>query len=164
MLPLSTPPYHDSTKVPKFETKVLNAIYSVLHHSTPDEIRWLVKICNTYHLFLGVGLILKELEMSGNLENTLIIYSSDNGIPFPNGRTNVYDSGIAEPMLISSPDQGDRHNQVTYSLSSLLDIVPTVLDWYGISRRFLGTEKDNEVDATSLTGKSLLPLLKKGNV
>lgn len=114
--------------------------------------------------FVGVGLILKELEMSGNLENTLIIYSSDNGIPFPNGRTNVYDSGIAEPMLISSPNRDDRHNQVTYSLTSLLDVVPTVLDWYGISTRSLGAEEDNEVDARTLTGKSLLPLLKKGNV
>ncbi|KAK4874786.1 hypothetical protein RN001_014146 [Aquatica leii] len=99
----------------------------------------------------GVGVILDELKKSGHLDDTLIIYSSDNGIPFPNGRTNAYDSGIAEPMFISSPVTTDRHNQVTYSLTSLLDIVPTLLDWYGID--------SNEIK-TPLTGKSLLPLLK----
>ncbi|CAG9763177.1 unnamed protein product [Ceutorhynchus assimilis] len=94
----------------------------------------------------GVGLILKELK--DYLNNTLIIFSSDNGIPFPNGRTNLYDSGIAEPMFISSPYHKKRRNQITNSLASLLDIVPTILDWFGISNQ-------------NLTGKSLLPLLTK---
>ncbi|GLG95223.1 Methylglutaconyl-CoA hydratase, mitochondrial [Gryllus bimaculatus] len=39
----------------------------------------------------GVGLVLKELENAGVLENTLVMYTSDNGIPFPSGRTNFYD-------------------------------------------------------------------------
>lgn len=116
------------------------------------------------YLFVGVGLILKELEDSGHLDDTLIIYSSDNGIPFPNGRTNIYDSGVAEPLFIASPFQEDRHNQVTYSLTSLLDIVPTVLDWYGISTaiQYEGNRDDNTANVNYLTGKSLLPLLKQG--
>ncbi|XP_044253701.1 N-sulphoglucosamine sulphohydrolase [Tribolium madens] len=101
----------------------------------------------------GVGLILEELKKSGHSDDTLVIYSSDNGIPFPNGRTNLYDSGIAEPMFISSPLHKERRNQVTYSLTSLLDIVPTVLDWFNI------TEESNEIINRKLTGKSLLPLL-----
>jgi N-sulfoglucosamine sulfohydrolase len=43
--------------------------------------------------FPGVGLILQELKAAGFENNTLIIYSSDNGIPFPSGRTNLYDPG-----------------------------------------------------------------------
>lgn len=43
--------------------------------------------------FIGVGLILKELEDAGFKDNTLVIYTSDNGIPFPNGRTNLYEPG-----------------------------------------------------------------------
>ncbi|XP_025835901.1 N-sulphoglucosamine sulphohydrolase [Agrilus planipennis] len=103
----------------------------------------------------GVGLVLKELELSGHLNDTLIIYSSDNGIPFPNGRTNLYDSGLAEPMFISSPLHSERQNKVTYSLASLLDIVPTLLDWYAIPKGRRGKAKNK------LTGKSLLPLLIK---
>lgn len=41
----------------------------------------------------GVGLVLKELASAGVDNNTLIIYTSDNAIPFPAGRTNLYDSG-----------------------------------------------------------------------
>ncbi len=44
-------------------------------------------------LYLGVGLVLRELEEFGFANDTLIIYSSDNGIPFPSGRTNFYDPG-----------------------------------------------------------------------
>lgn len=106
----------------------------------------------------GVGLILKELKESGHSNDTLVIYSSDNGTPFPNGRTNVYDSGIAEPLLISSPLHTARHNEVTHSLASLLDVVPTVLDWFNIT-----VEEDNEILRKNiLTGKSLLPLLNEG--
>lgn len=115
---------------------------------------------------LGVGLILKELEMSGHLNDTIIIYSSDNGIPFPNGRTNCYDSGIREPMFISSPEHTERRNQVTYSLSSLLDIVPTILDWHGINGVNEAEEnlvEPEEITESGLTGKSLLPLLISGN-
>ncbi|KAJ8979325.1 hypothetical protein NQ317_006939 [Molorchus minor] len=88
--------------------------------------------------------------------------SSDNGIPFPNGRTNLYDSGIAEPMFISSPLHRERQHQVTNSLASLLDIVPTLLEWYNItimkmtSLKIILLRKNG-----TLTGKSLLPLLVK---
>lgn len=100
---------------------------------------------------IGIGLILKELENAGFLNNTLIMYSSDNGTPFPNGRTNLYDSGILEPLLISSPLHKKRRHQATYSLSSLLDITPTILDWFGLN-----------VTKSKMNGKSLLPLLDKG--
>ncbi|KAK9885134.1 hypothetical protein WA026_010645 [Henosepilachna vigintioctopunctata] len=102
----------------------------------------------------GVGLVLKELENAGFLNNTLIIYSSDNGIPFPNGRTNMYDSGVQIPMLISSPFHTKRRYQITNSLTSLLDIPPTIYDWFSIP-------EENYQNKHKLTGKSLLPLLEK---
>lgn len=54
-------------------------------------------------IFLGIGLVLRELSLAGHLDDTMIIYSSDNGIPFPSGRTNLWEPGMAEPFLISSP-------------------------------------------------------------
>ncbi|CAL7941258.1 unnamed protein product [Xylocopa violacea] len=106
----------------------------------------------------GVGLVLKELEDAGFKDNTLVIYTSDNGIPFPNGRTNLYEPGLAEPMIIRSPIPGHRRNSVTHSLTSLLDIVPTLLDWFDIPYMDLPSFDTNEVSHPSLTGKSLLPL------
>ncbi|XP_001605082.1 N-sulphoglucosamine sulphohydrolase [Nasonia vitripennis] len=104
----------------------------------------------------GIGLILKELETAGVKDDTLVIYTSDNGIPYTSGRTNLYDPGMAEPMIISSPYHTDRHNEATYSMTSLLDITPTLLDWFGLT-----TDKKIEKHLGSLTGKSLIPLLTK---
>ncbi len=80
----------------------------------------------------GIGLVLQELEDFGVLNDTLVVYSSDNGVPFLNGRTNVYDSGIREPLLVSSPAHPKSHGRSSSSLVSLLDVVPTALDWFGI--------------------------------
>ncbi|KAK1162253.1 N-sulfoglucosamine sulfohydrolase-like [Acipenser oxyrinchus oxyrinchus] len=105
----------------------------------------------------GIGLVLKELQDSGFGNDTLVIYSSDNGIPFPNGRTNLYWSGTAEPLLVSSPEHPQRWGQVSQSYVSLLDITPTILDWFSIpypSYSILGKDKP-----VHLTGKTLLPAL-----
>ena len=66
------------------------------------------------HFFPGIGLVLRELELSGHSKDTLVIYTSDNGIPFPTGRTNLYDPGIAEPFLVSSPSHKMRYGQVSF--------------------------------------------------
>ena len=42
----------------------------------------------------GVGLLLEELKQWQLEDDTLVIFSSDNGIPFPSGRTNFYDPGL----------------------------------------------------------------------
>ncbi|XP_076288464.1 N-sulfoglucosamine sulfohydrolase isoform X2 [Lasioglossum baleicum] len=107
----------------------------------------------------GVGLVLKELEDAGFKNNTLVMYTSDNGIPFPNGRTNLHDPGLAEPMMIRSPIPEHRKNVVTYSLTSLLDIVPTLLDWFNIPYANQSSTDTNGNSSLELTGKSLLPLL-----
>ncbi|XP_077427238.1 N-sulfoglucosamine sulfohydrolase isoform X2 [Vanacampus margaritifer] len=68
----------------------------------------------------GIGLVLQELRDAGYGNDTLIIYSSDNGIPFPNGRTNLYHSGTAEPMMVSSPEHRQRWGDISQAFVSLL--------------------------------------------
>ncbi|XP_058453411.1 N-sulphoglucosamine sulphohydrolase [Malaya genurostris] len=111
----------------------------------------------------GVGLVLQELKDAGFDQDTLVVYTSDNGPPLPAARTNLYDPGMAEPMFIRSPDPNSRKNQVTYSMTSHLDLVPTFLEWYNISYPEPDPSESNRIDKISekstLTGKSLLPLL-----
>uniref|UniRef100_A0A0A9WTF1 N-sulfoglucosamine sulfohydrolase n=2 Tax=Lygus hesperus TaxID=30085 RepID=A0A0A9WTF1_LYGHE len=99
----------------------------------------------------GVGLVLEELRVTDLLKDTLIVYTPDNGIPFAAGRTNIYDSGSAVPLLISSPRKSARRNEVTNYLTSLVDLAPTILDWYGLLNSC----------GVKFPGKSLLPLLQK---
>lgn len=109
----------------------------------------------------GVGLILQELENAGFKDNTLVIYSSDNGIPFPNGRTNLYDPGMKEPLFISSPFHKEKWGEIADEMVSLLDITPTILDWFSIS--YPKYSLFHNGPPVSLTGTSLLPLLTSNN-
>ncbi|GAB1599169.1 N-sulphoglucosamine sulphohydrolase-like [Argonauta hians] len=103
----------------------------------------------------GIGIVMKELTDAGHLDDTLVLYTSDNGIPFPNGRTNLYDPGVAEPFLISSPLNPQKWGQRSDTLVSLLDIVPTILDWFQIHYPHYKLFNNH----VKLTGNSLLPLL-----
>uniref|UniRef100_A0A3Q2QVY6 N-sulfoglucosamine sulfohydrolase (sulfamidase) n=1 Tax=Fundulus heteroclitus TaxID=8078 RepID=A0A3Q2QVY6_FUNHE len=106
----------------------------------------------------GIGLVLQELRDAGYDNDTLIIYSSDNGIPFPNGRTNLYQSGTAEPMLVSSPEHRERWGNTSQAYVSLLDITPTVLDWFSLPYPSYRLPEAPSLQVL-LTGRSLLPAL-----
>uniref|UniRef100_A0A3Q1J6I2 N-sulfoglucosamine sulfohydrolase (sulfamidase) n=1 Tax=Anabas testudineus TaxID=64144 RepID=A0A3Q1J6I2_ANATE len=106
----------------------------------------------------GIGLVLQELRAAGYDNDTLVIYSSDNGIPFPNGRTNLYHSGIAEPMLLSSPEHRERWGDTSQAYVSLLDITPTILDWFSVPYPSYNLP-GNPTTPVHLTGRSLLPAL-----
>ncbi|XP_048869152.1 N-sulphoglucosamine sulphohydrolase [Brienomyrus brachyistius] len=104
----------------------------------------------------GIGLVLKELQEAGFENDTLVMYSSDNGIPFPNGRTNLYWSGTAEPMLLSSPEHRQRWGGTSEAYVSLLDITPTILDWFSVPYPAYSLFQKQPVQ---LSGRSLLPAL-----
>ena len=105
----------------------------------------------------GIGLFMQLLKYYGYDENTLIILTSDNGIPFPNAKTNLYDPGMGEPMFISNPLAKQRWNQTTEAFSSHTDIVPTILDWFGLPEPSYTINGKKVV----LQGQSLLPVTEK---
>ena len=76
----------------------------------------------------GIGRVIEKLRKSGRYDDTLIIYISDNGIPFPGGKTNTYDSGVHLPMIINSP-QINKGGKVNQAMISFVDLLPTILAW-----------------------------------
>ncbi|MEW6357741.1 MAG: sulfatase [Planctomycetota bacterium] len=76
----------------------------------------------------GVGRVIQILKETGNYENTLIIYVSDNGIAFPEAKTTVYDPGIVLPCIVRPPGERTAHRtcdaQITWA-----DLTPTILDF-----------------------------------
>ena len=99
----------------------------------------------------GVGLLLQELNASGRGGDTLVIYLSDNGRPFPGAKDNLYEPGLHLPLIIRSPQQRKRGVR-NDGLVSWIDVAPTILDWTGV------TPPKNYVYAP-LPGRSLLPIL-----
>ncbi|XP_065834387.1 N-sulphoglucosamine sulphohydrolase-like isoform X1 [Oscarella lobularis] len=106
----------------------------------------------------GIGLVVKEFETAGLLNNTLIVYFSDNGIPFPAAKTNLYEPGMGEPMFVYSPEAKNRghHSQ---ALVSSVDLLPTALDWAGVHYPSYSLNGKH----VNLTGMSLLPILDEKN-
>jgi N-sulfoglucosamine sulfohydrolase len=101
----------------------------------------------------GVGLVLKELESAKQLDNTLVIFLSDNGIPFPGAKTTLYDAGVHLPLVIRKP--GQKAGVTNSAMVSFTDITPTVLDWCGVKPEPVGKK------AYELPGRSMLPILEK---
>jgi N-sulfoglucosamine sulfohydrolase len=78
-----------------------------------------------------IGLLEKELEKQGIAENTMIIFTSDNGRPFPGSKTRVNDAGVKTPFLVKWP-KVVKPGQVCESLVSSIDIAPTLLELAGL--------------------------------
>ena len=70
--------------------------------------------------------MLASLEKRGELANTLVIVTSDNGMPFPRAKANGYEYGIHLPLAISWPEQMPGGRTVS-DLIQFIDFAPTHL-------------------------------------
>lgn len=93
----------------------------------------------------GVGLLLEQLHDSGRRDDTLVIFVSDNGMPFPGAKTTLYDAGIRLPLIVRAP--GKKAGVVNRAMVSFVDIAPTVLEFTGATA------------PKNLPGRSLLPII-----
>lgn len=88
-----------------------------------------------------VGGFISELETQQLSENTLVLFISDNGRPFPRDKTTLYDGGIKTPWIVKWPGKIES-GSTTKSLVSSMDIAPTFLQLAGIQNvnRFEGED------------------------
>jgi N-sulfoglucosamine sulfohydrolase len=92
-----------------------------------------------------LGKMLSYLESTGELDNTIVVVTSDNGMPFPYAKANLHEMGTHVPLAISGP--GVKYGgRVVDDLVSLIDLAPTFLDLAGVGY-FDG-----------ITGKTLIPV------
>jgi N-sulfoglucosamine sulfohydrolase len=98
----------------------------------------------------GVGLFLEALRTTGHDDDTLVIYLSDNGRPFPGAKTTLYDDGVHLPLIIASPEQRKRGVR-NGAMVSWIDVTPTILEWTGASAP----------TDLGLAGRSVLPILEQ---
>jgi N-acetylglucosamine-6-sulfatase len=94
--------------------------------------------------------IVEELEARGQLDDTVIVFMTDNGFSFGSHRWGqklcVYEECVRTPLLVRYPGAGA--NRVEDRLVSNVDIAPTFADLAGVA-------PENRVD-----GQSLVPLLR----
>ncbi len=118
---------------------------------TPEETRGALAVYYAVitHMDEQIGRIIAALEHSGELDNTLIIVSSDHGLAMGShglrGKQNMYEHSIGVPLLFRGPDvrRGAQLDAQCY----LRDLFPTVCDFCGVT------------PPATVHGQSLVPLL-----
>ena len=97
--------------------------------------------------------ILNYLDSIGELKNTIVIVTGDNGMPFPSAKANCFEYGVHVPLAISYP-QGFPAGRIIDDPVSFVDFAPTILE-------MTGTKSDGMLP---ISGKSITNILKSGKV
>ena len=90
----------------------------------------------------NIGVVLKKLEDMGQLDNTIIVFTTDNGAetitvpdggttPFTGGKLSTWEGGVRAPALIRWPAGGIRPGTVKNDIFASLDWLPTLVNLAG---------------------------------
>src|SRR5690625_1607003 len=88
------------------------------------------------------------LEEIGELENTIIIATADQGMPFPRAKANLYRAGVHVPLAVRWGEVAPP-GRIVEDLVNLIDVMPTILEAAEI-------EHPGEY---SMTGRSIMDIL-----
>ncbi len=98
------------------------------------------------HYDSHLGRMLDLLEQQGELSNTLVVVTSDNGMPFPRAKGSMYEYGTHMPLAITWPSHV-KGGRVSEDIVNFVDFAPTFLEAAGLK------------PTGEMTGRSLLSLL-----
>jgi arylsulfatase A len=102
---------------------------------------------NVEYLDQVVGRVLAALEELGEAEETVVIFTGDNGTGF-RGKSTATELGARVPMIVAGPQV--RARPATKELTDLSDVLPTICELAGVA-----LPQDRPLD-----GKSLAPFLR----
>ncbi|WP_371332129.1 arylsulfatase [Bosea sp. BIWAKO-01] len=90
----------------------------------------------------NIGVVLKKLEDMGQLNNTIVVFTTDNGAetitfpdggttPFKGGKLSTWEGGMRAPLLVRWPAGGIRAGTVKNEIFAALDWLPTLVNLAG---------------------------------
>lgn len=80
---------------------------------------------------MHLGLLLDKIDRLGEIENTLVIATSDNGMPFPRVKGQMYEDDCRLPLAVMWPMRA-AGNRTIDDLISFIDFAPTMLETAGL--------------------------------
>jgi len=99
---------------------------------------------------------LARLDERGELDNTLVIVTSDNGMAFPRAKANCYEFGVHVPLAIMWPSRVKAGREVSDPVG-FVDLTATILEAAGVTHPALGQAELAPV------GRSMIALLESGS-
>lgn len=90
----------------------------------------------------NIGVVLKKLEDMGQLNNTIVVFTTDNGAetitfpdggttPFKGGKLSTWEGGMRAPALVRWPAGGIRAGTIKNEMFAALDWLPTLVNLAG---------------------------------
>jgi arylsulfatase A-like enzyme len=113
----------------------------------------------------ALGVVLDELKKNNILENTIVVFMSDNGglsavgrdgerhqhnYPLKSGKGSIYEGGIRVPMIVYSPFHKTNFKEINHPVI-IDDFFPSILEFTG---------SENSILVQEIDGQSFVPLLK----
>lgn len=92
------------------------------------------------------GVLLDDLEKSGLVDSTLVIFTPDHGMPYQRGKVACYPAGTRVPLIIVGP--GVKKGVEIKAPVSNIDLMATILEFLKIPK------------PEGMSGRSLWPMLK----
>ncbi len=132
-------------------TSVRDALYSVPPVNLPDTLATRRDMAafkqSARSLDQGVGAVLSVLDEEGLADDTVVVFTTDHGIPFPGAKATLSDRGLGVLLMLRGPG-GLHGGRVSDALVSQIDLFPTLCELAGIAA------------PGHLQGRSLLPLVR----
>ncbi len=98
---------------------------------------------------LHLSRMLNYLDSIGELDNTIVFVTGDNGMPFPRAKANCFEYGVHVPLAISYP-KGFPGKRIVKDPVSFVDFAPTILEMADV--------KSNGM--MPISGRSMVKILK----
>ncbi len=98
-----------------------------------------------------LGKMLKTLEERGILDNTIVVVTADNGMPFPRVKSHAYEYSNHLPLAIMWKTGIKQPGRVIKDFVSFIDFAPTFLELAGVDEKASGMK--------AIEGKSLIDIL-----
>ena len=139
---------HNAIHIPLFASKGFRRHEGAtgLYRDMTEELDW------------SCGEILKELKDEGILDNTIVIFTSDNGpsgvaaTPLHGGKGSTWEGGFREPLIVRWPERIPA-GSVCHEMATMMDFLPTLA---GLTGAQIPT--DRKIDGNDIfplmTGKS----------
>jgi N-sulfoglucosamine sulfohydrolase len=120
---------------PGVETRLFQPEDVIVPEYLPDNLATRHELAQYYQsvnrMDQGFGRLFDVLKETGNWENTIVIFLSDNGIAFPGAKTNLYDPAMRLPLVFYYPPLIEK-GSVSNAMVNWTYLTPTILDILGI--------------------------------
>ncbi|WP_165452800.1 sulfatase [Paenibacillus thalictri] len=120
----------------------------LFHDNRANREQWAAYLTSAKAADQCIGIVLEAIKDANIEDETLVIYTTDHGLPFPRMKCSLFDTGIGVSLIIRTPQRHGKGEAVD-ALVSHMDLFPTICELAGLSK------------PDWLQGHSLLPILEK---